>query len=163
MASGIQIAVTVTRDREVGLRLDRFPKEVHDRLLARIRGLTDTLRAEIVARAPKGKTGELADSIDTRVTDSESRIRGTVFVDANFGKAGAIEYGAHGTAKVAAHEERRTNFFGRVGAVSQVDIGAHSRQLNIAAHRYMRGPLAADSADIEQSLHQALNEAAQAG
>ena len=74
---------------------------------------------------------------------------------ASLGKAMALEYGAHGTAKVSASERTLSHFWGRQVEPQQVFVEAYSRHLNIAASRFLRN--AADS--VREAARAAVEEA----
>lgn len=148
----------IAGDRELTLRFDEFPVALHAKLFERVSGLTSELEGLVRAGVPH-RTGRLAGEISSRVRDSEERITGTVRVTGEYAKAGALEYGAHGTANVAAHAARLTHLWGRAtGAPMMVEIPAHTRHVNIAAHRFLRGPEAAMSGRVRSELQGAVQE-----
>jgi hypothetical protein len=148
------MSFTIAGDRNVSLRFDKFPTELHNRFLAAIRAITARLADAVRADAPHGKTGKLERSIVERVyDDGADRIKGRVTVDADFAKAAALEYGAHKRTQVAKHDMKLDHVFARrLAAPTTVVVGAYSRTPNIAATRFIRGPLAAAEAGIAEEL-----------
>lgn len=151
--------VTVTGDRKVALRFETFPTKLHDRLLSRITALTAVLAAKVRARVPV-LTGKLKSEITQRVFDDAPRkITGRISVDGEYAKAGALEFGAHGSARVDAHMARLNLVFGhRLGAPLQVMVAAHRRTLNLPAKRFMRGPFLESGAAIKAELEDAVSD-----
>jgi len=92
-------------------------------------------------------------------------VRGGVRVaapDSNeHGKAAALEYGAHGSATVAAHAMALDHVFRtRLTNPLSVMVAAYSRHVNIAERRYLRGPIDDMRSAIVAELRAALEEAA---
>jgi hypothetical protein len=154
----MSFAVRITGATEVGVKLDQLPARLRAGFLERITALTTQLHAEVVGAEPD-RTGRLRNTTVMRVEDTPGRIRGRVFVDADFAKAGALEYGAHGTANVRAHAERLDHLWSRFIAPMTVMVAEHSRQLNIAEHRFMRGSLEELEAEITADLQEVIDEA----
>ena len=153
------IGVTVAGDRAVSIKFDTFPTRAHDSLLARISSLTDSLAAR-VRGAIHSKTGKLRSTISEAVYDDQpKKISGRVFVDEDYAKAAAEEYGAHGKAQVSAHSASLDHVWSRkLASPTTVLVSAHSRRMNIAAQKFLRGSLAADSGDIQQQLRDAVEK-----
>jgi hypothetical protein len=154
------IGVAITGDREVGIKFDTFPAQCHDELLAVVQADTPQLASRVASAAPS-LTGKLRSEVSHAVFDDKTRITGAVFIrgkDGNdFAKAGALEFGAHGRAKVKAHEATLDHVFGeRLDAPMKVMVEAYSRQTNIAARRFERGPLADMASKIEGDLQAAV-------
>ena len=154
-----QISYTVTGDRRVELKLEEFPKSVHDRLLDRITGLTRELEARVQAAEPD-KTGKLRRDTASRIFDDQDKITGRVTIEADFAKAAALEYGAHRAAKVSAHLMRLDHVFARLIAPMTVLVQMHRRTPNITEHRFLRGTLAQMAPEIQAQLEAAVAEAA---
>jgi len=155
-----EIQYLVTGDRQVALKFDRFPQQAHDRLLARIQALTAELEARVLAAEPR-RTGRLHSATISKVYDDQEKIGGRVTVRADFAKAAALEYGAHRPTKVAAHEMRLDHVFAeRLTAPMTVMVMLHRRMPNIAAYRFLRGPLAQMAPEIQAELQAAVAEAA---
>src|SRR5690242_7875009 len=134
-------------DRRVVVKFDQFPQQLHGVLLSRITSLTETLRAMVDASAPEA-TGKLRRNIVSRVEDRPQRIHGSVFVHADYGKAAALEYGAHNTIQVKSHSQRLDHVFALQVSPLSVMVAAYARHLDIAERRYLRGPLAALKPEI---------------
>ncbi len=154
------IHFAVTGDREVALKFEEFPRQVHDRLLERIRDLTAELETNVRAAEPE-RTGRLRSETSSRIFDQPTRIHGQVSIAAEFGKAGALEYGSHRKIEVRAHQARLDHVFSRLADL-EVEVGAHARLTDVAEHRFLRGPLESMTPEILASLEEALSAAAQA-
>jgi hypothetical protein len=157
----MELGLAVIGDRKIQLAFDEFPKSAHVRIFERITGLTAELKARIEDAAPKGATGELEASISSKVYDQPERIRGRVAVtEPPFGKAAALEYGAHKATPVKAHRMRRDHVFARrLAEPLTVEVKAYTRQPNIVARRYLRGPLEAIESDAIAGIREALEDA----
>jgi hypothetical protein len=158
------IGVTVTGDKQVAIRFDQFPVKLHDKLLAIIRSLTTGLAAKIKAAEPQ-RSGKLRSETTSAVYDDAGRkISGRVFVSGDYKKAGALEYGAHGRAKISGHSARLDHVFGNhLNAPLTVAVAGFTRQMNIASRKFLRGPLAASASSIDEALQTVVNEAIEEG
>ena len=138
-----------------------MPKQLHDRLLARLRIITSTLEGKIKAEEPN-RTGKLRSETTSAVYDDwPKKVSGRVFVDGEYAKAGALEYGAHGHAKVGEHAARLDHVWGKkLGSPTVVMVSAHSRQMNIMARKFLRGPLADFGADAIAQLREEVEQTA---
>lgn len=146
------ISIQITGDRDVGLRFDQFPQQIHAKLLGTITSLTERLYGQVRAATPK-RTGRLQSEIAQHVYDSEDRIAGVVSVDAEFAKAGALEYGARGRSRITEHSMRLDHVFAnRLSGPISVMVEAHSRQMNLVAERFLRGPEGAMAAEAVAEL-----------
>lgn len=151
------IAVIVTGARELALKLDALPTRLHDDLYARIGALTDELEGRVLGVVPK-RTGRLESEITKFVIDKPDYISGRVRVSAEFAKAAALEYGAHGTANIAAHQMLLTQVFGHaLVAPISVLVDAYQRQMNIEARRFLRGPEEAMRGEVEEALRETVD------
>lgn len=135
----MQIDAIVTGEREVLARLDTLAERVQKRLKARLERLVPQIEADERSRAPV-RTGKLRSEIQGHVTAGTDFVVGQVRVAAQnraeFAKAGALEYGAHGTAAVHAFSRAGHTPFGQ-RAEQMVD--AYTRRVDVMAHRYVRG------------------------
>ena len=152
------IAITFVGDRAVALKFEEFPVEARQRLYDRVVALTQELQGRIVAAEPF-RTGKLRSETELSSVNAEDHVSATVRIAGEFGKAGALEYGAHGTAQVSAHQARLTHVFARATEMI-VEVEAHARHVNIAEHRFLRGPLAGMEGEILTQLEDALDQAA---
>lgn len=153
----------VVNSRRVGLLFDQFPHHAHDRLLAAITRLTATLYARIEGAEPT-LTGKLRRETTIKIYDDHDHIAGRVFFQrglqkSEYGKIAALEYGAHQPTNVKAHTQRLSQVFGHSISQESVMVAAYNRQVNIAAHRFLRGPLSEMAGEIEVELRKALDEA----
>lgn len=155
----MEIGVEVVSERNVALKFDTFPVQAHAGLLQVITQATVQLRGMVADRVPK-RTGLLASEISSRVLDYPDRITGIVeiagMVPGDFGKAAALEYGAHGQAHVREHAEKLGHLFGKMMQPIQVIVRAHDRRLNIEQHDFLRGPLAEISGDVMAQMQEVL-------
>ncbi len=155
----------ITGDRAVVARFAEWPKELHDTLLARIRGLTRQLESRVRALAPS-RTDTLKDEIISRVFDDPQRIKGMVTLEgglsgSEYAKAGALEYGApghKGRQKVSAYRRSITEAFGRDISPMSIEVKTHLRAAHIEERFYLRGGLAGMEAEAVTELTAAINE-----
>ena len=154
------IGVAIVGDQKVALQFDHFPEALRAELLKPIKSLTDQLYAKIRAIVPKGKTGKLASEVIEQIFNDPDQVSGRVTFDADFAKAGALEWGAHRVTKVREHPQRLDHAWRRsLNSPLTVLIAAYSRTPNIAEHRMLRGPLAAMSGEAITELQQAVDGA----
>lgn len=157
------IAADLKVDRKTGLIFDEFPARAFGALLARITSLTQDLESRVSALVPVA-SGELRGLVQSFVDATPDRIAGKVKLiaksPADFGKAAALEYGAHQSTRVKAHVMRLDHIYAQAIAPLQVSVAAYSRTPNIAEHRFLRGPLAAMQQLVLDQLHAAIAEVA---
>ena len=131
-------------------------------LARHIEALTADLLSRVVGGEPV-KTGKLRSETGSSVVERGELIRGTVRVAAQDAaeakKAAALEYGATKPAQVAAHTAQLGHVFARAVAPFEVVVAAYTRRPNLAARRFLRGPLDAMRSEIVDGLKQALEEA----
>ena len=157
----MEIGIEISTDRRVALKFDQFPRQAHDALLASITQTTERLRAMVEGAAPK-QTGKLVSEISSRVVDAPNHITGYVGIagdGADYAKAAALEYGAHGTAHLREHGAKLGHLWAKLISPMQVIVSAHDRRVNIAEHDFLRGPLRAIEADALAEMKQALDTA----
>lgn len=156
----------VEGDRKVALKFDTFPADLHDALLEVITRDTKDLEQRVKAATPV-LTGKLRSEISSAVFDDKTKITGAVFVagqdKGDYAKAGALEYGAHGTAKVKAHSSTLDHVFGQSIDPMDVMVAAYTRQTNILATKFESGPFKGMEAKIAADLQGAVDRAAGAG
>jgi hypothetical protein len=149
------LTATIQNEREAGVLMEEMSQQLHDAYLAKIKELTPQLMARVQSAVPVA-SGALQHSIQMFVDDSRGRIAGKVKVIGatpnDFGKAGAIEYGAHGQAKVSAHTRQIKVVFGRLVAPVAAVVAAYSRTLDIAPRSFLRSPLASMESQIVAEL-----------
>jgi len=161
----VTISVEITGDRQVGLKFEEFPRQAHDRLLETITKMTDRLEAAVLGSEPF-LTGKLRSTTVEKVySDNPDRIAGYVRIIADFGKAGALEYGSHRTITV---NSRSAGQRGRQGHLrilsmfakaSNAVAAAYTRTTNIAAEAFLRNSLGDLEAEFLAELDQAMQEA----
>lgn len=137
--------------RKVTLRLQEFESGLRARLRDRIASLTEQLEARVVSGEPE-RTGRLKRSTAERLTEKPQKITGSVRITADFAKAAAQEYGAHGDTDVRAHEMRLDHVFARLISPMTVVVAAHARHVDIAERRFLRGGLDGMRGEIEADL-----------
>ena len=160
------IGLDILNDRKIGLRFEQFPEIAHAKLLERIAALTAQLEARVKAAEPV-RTGRLRAQTASFVVDRPNRIAGVVKINAGsgaaakaaYGKAAALEYGASGTTRVAAHMMRLDHFWSKLVSPREVMVAMHSRRLDIPEHGFLRGSLASMQPEVQPALRQALQEA----
>lgn len=152
----MNVTAIVSGERDVAARLDELPDRVHQRLVEPITRLTRRLLGLYQAAEPS-RTGKLRQETVSHVEVSRDLVRGRVTVAAStaneFAKAGALEYGAHGTAHVAAFERRGHAPY---GAPADQMVAAYSRHLDLAEHRFARGALDEMRGEIKETLEAAI-------
>jgi hypothetical protein len=153
----------VTGDREVGARFEKWPKEIHDALYQRIVRLTKDLYERVLSLVPE-RTGELRSEIISKVYNDPESIKGVVTLGGKLTKneaikAAALEYGAHGRAKVKNYKRTITEAFGRSISPMSIQVQPYVRQVHIEERSFMRGGLAGIREEATRELTEALNEA----
>lgn len=154
----MDIKYEVAGDRQEVLRFDTFPELARKKLEAKIADLTARLFAAVTGAEPS-RTGVLRGATVETIREGENFVTGRVSVRGDFGKAAALEYGAHRPTTVKAHEMRLTHVFGRAMAPEIVMVPSHARTPNIAEHRFLRGPLDAMRGEIVAELEAAVADA----
>lgn len=157
----MEIQVEIITERTAALRFDQFPTEAHDRFRATVTTWTDELESRVQASEPY-LTGKLRAETQTRIVDYPDRITGSVRITSEFAKAAALEYGAHSVTTVKAHMAKLDHLWGKLVDPMTVMVAAHSRHLNIAEHRFLRGSLASISGPFLDAMKRALDEATEA-
>lgn len=156
----IKIDAVVHGERDVSLRLERLHPAVMRRLRDAMEEVLPPLAAAQRARVPR-RTGKLASQVGHIFIDEGADfIRGRVTVVADtgwqYGKAGALEYGApgrRGRFKVREHKRRGRG----IGMETLVD--RYMRTQNLIAQRFIRGPFEAKRSEIETRLRGAVDVA----
>jgi hypothetical protein len=148
----------ITGDRELEVKFDQFPQQIHGALLARITQVTETLQARVESAAPR-KTGRLKSEVRARVYSSQNRIAGYVSIYApgvaeEYAKAATLEYG---TNKPRHAVERVKTLLGKS---RRRILNRISKPVHISAMRYLRGPFDEVAPDIQADLQSVVNEVA---
>jgi hypothetical protein len=160
--------IEVDGDRLVALRFEQFPERARAALAKRLSGITQQLLARVQSSEPS-RTGRLRAETQAFVDSRENAVKGSVKVvtgaaggraGSEHGKAAALEYGAHGSAKVGAHRAGLSHVFGHPITPREVSVATYTRRVNIAERRYLRSPLDGMRSQIIEELRQALAEAA---
>ncbi len=151
------VSIQVDGSREVELKLLQFPQRLHERLLPLITELTEQLYGAVKAAEPN-RSGALSTSTQMKMTDRPTRITGTVFINADFAKASALEYGASRATQVKAHMQRLDHVFSRLISPVEAHVGAYNRTPNIREYNFLRGPLEAMSSAAVDSMRAVIDE-----
>lgn len=161
----MDVMIGMDGDRRIEARFDRFPERARANLRQRIAAIIGVLETRVEAAEPS-RTGKLRSETAGFVDEQPDFIRGRVRIvtrrggAAEGGKAAALEYGAHGTASVKGHARTLDHVFARAIEPQRVFVEAYTRHPDIAAHLFLRGPLAEMRGDIMDQLRDALGEAA---
>ena len=152
------VRIDVAGDRQVGLRFDTFPDALYEDLKTEVNALSLELFARVEAATPS-RTGRLRSQERVRLFSDPNRITGYVDIagekgSQDFAKAGALEYGAHGQAKVSAHSMSLDHHWSRkLGEPETVMVDAYTRSADIAELAFERGPLAAMQPEVASRLN----------
>lgn len=156
------VTITTRGDRELTLRFESFPSHLHDKLLARIGGLTEQLQARVVAATPH-LTGTLQSEETERVFgDSPERVAGYVGVYApsdpakEYPKAATLEYGTNKPRR--AFQKRAGLMAALLGPRLRI-IGKLSKAVHIEPVRYLRDSLDEMQPEVIAAFQEVLNEA----
>jgi hypothetical protein len=126
--------------RAFTLRLDQFPKDLHDELRARMQGVTEQLEAKARGLAPY-KTGTLRSEITGRTfSDVETRVASYTNVFAPNPPPGKNEYAKAATLEYGSDKARKINAKS-VSNIGRITEKAKSRAAHIEAFLYLRGAL----------------------
>ena len=159
--------VVISGDTRLVARFARWPTDLHDALLVRIRDLTSRMEDRVRALAPS-RTGKLKSEIVSTVYDQPKRIRGVVTLGPGlpgyeYAKAGALEYGAPGRGgrfKVKDYRRVITKVFGRAVAPVTVTVAAHTRMARLDPRMYLHGGLEGMQVDAAAELRDVINQQA---
>jgi hypothetical protein len=143
----METSTVLIGERRVALRFLAFPENARAALLKVITTYQAQLQAAIAAKIPQGRTGAIRAALQGGVDSTTNKVRGWVSLAGGDRKtvilpAVALEYGSHAAIKVKAKQDRILyTVYGRYIAPMLVDVEAYNRTTNIAAQRFMRGPL----------------------
>lgn len=162
----MDISVAIVGDRAVAQRLEQMPARVHDRLVEAITSLTAKLLTRVQASEPR-RTGRLVSETKSFIDQTPDLVRGRVKVSApgvrgELGKAAALEYGARKPTQVSEHRARLSHVYGRAISPMEVIVDRYQRTPNVAADRFLRGPLLQMSGQIKAELQKAIDDAVNA-
>lgn len=157
----IEIDAVVQGERDVSLRFQRLPPVVKRRLRGAMEEELPQLAGLQRARAPRGRSRKLASQIgQVFIDEGDDYIRGRVTVVAptgwQYGKAGALEYGAPGRRGRFTVKEHKRRGRG-IGMETLVD--RYQRTQRLVAQRFIRGPFDAMRGEIEDKLRGAVDAA----
>ncbi len=155
------VSVQTRGVREVTLRFDEFPAQLHQKLEARIGALTETLLSRVQAATPV-RTGRLRSELTAReFGDSQNRVAGYVSVYApgikgEYAKAATLEYGTDKPRRIPDH----SGVFHRLGRGQKSIRSRLTRAVHIDPFRYLRGPLEEMRPEITAALEEVVAAAA---
>ncbi len=158
------IRISVTGDRQVGLRFDNFPDALYEDLRSEIDALSSELFTRVQAATPS-LTGQLRSQERERLFTDPNRITGYVDIaggkgSQDFAKAAALEYGAHKATKVKAHAMGLDHHWAeKLAAPEQVLVEAYVRTPNIQEFAFERGPLAQMQPEVIARLNAVVEKA----
>ncbi len=160
----MDLGVEIQGDLQIALRFEEFPHRFAVAWERRITALTAQMLARVLGAEPS-RTGKLRAETRSFVDVKDDRIRGAVAVvtggdQSEHGKAGALEYGAHGSVGVAAHSQNLSHIYDRMIQPMQVFVDAYSRHVNITERRFERGTLDSMRSQVIEELRAALADAA---
>lgn len=148
----------ITRgDRELSLRFDAFPTQVHQRLVERITTLTESLQGRVEAAAPF-KTGKLRSEIKPSLYgDQPTRVAGYVSIYApgaqsEYAKAATLEYGSD----KARRRFQKGGIAARINGSKRRIVAKMTQPVRIQAFAYLRGPFDAMRPEIQAELEATL-------
>lgn len=165
----IGFTIDIPNENRLIARLDKFPISLRARLRPVIEAAVRQLLGAVIAAEPR-RTGALRAATQMFVDEGPDWIRGRVRILGSAGRgarahniaAAALEYGAHGTARVQAHQRRLNQVFGRRQEAQSIMVDAYTRRMNITARRFLRDPAATARAaalpKIEAAIQQAIAE-----
>lgn len=104
----------------------------------------------------KPRSGALRSSIGVAVERNGSAVTATVFTDVDY--AAVQEYGFSGTVNVRASLRQIKEAFGRPIGARTIDVGPHSRRMDLPEHSFLRSALAEMMPDIGGGVEDALRE-----
>lgn len=159
------IRLEVRGSDQVGLKLDRFPETVREKLRAAIREATGRVQATVMNDKLSGqvlnvRTGNLKSNINVAMTESAAGIFGTVGTNVPYGRI--HEYGFAGALPVAQHVRMQTMVFGRAVTPFSVAVTAHQRAVTYPERSFLRTALKDNADTVLTILRRAVKEAVSA-
>lgn len=154
----MSVGVEVKGAASLSVKFDEFPKEAHDAIARRFRGLVDRMESRAEEIVPKLTRRLMGEIVGRTFADNPDRVAGYVSVfdesendpkHNEYAKAATLEYG---TSKVRQLEERM-NLFGK-----KIHRKAMSKPVRIIAHRYLRDPLEEIEPEVMTEVEAALAE-----
>lgn len=138
--------------------VEGFGSLAHDLLRDRVIGpLTERLEGMVLASEPF-RTGRLrATTVEKVYSDNPERVAGYVRITADFGKAGALEYGSHRTVTVTARHRALATLTSLSRA--RAEAGTYTRRTDITAHRFLRNPIEVIAPEALSQIARVLEEA----
>lgn len=160
------LAITIDiDDRKLLARLEALPKTLQAALVPTITRETERMFALALSAEPQ-RTGALRAATQMFVDVTLDSVRGRVRVLGDSGmhaKAGALEWGAHGAAKVSAHQMMLGHLWGAAMEARAVMVDAYTRQVNIRELRFLRDAFdtvrAEAVAEIERTVNAEISRA----
>ena len=160
------IHIDVTGARQVGIRFDEFPDDAYADLKDEVNALSTELFGRVEAATPE-LTGELRASERLRLFTDANRITGYVDIEGGktsgglYSEAGALEYGAHRSTKVKAHQMGLDHhWLLKLAAPETVLVPDYSRTPDIQEYAFERGPLAEMQPEVIARLNAVMERSA---
>lgn len=159
------ISIQIHGDRELIARLDALPEKMRKALAGKTRILAQALQDHVTEQKLSGQvlnivTGKLTRSIDNRVEESGTAVKGFVFSSGDVKYAARHEFGFDGPEEVSAHTRTIKQAFGRaLSEPKTIAIRAFARQAHTPERSFMRSSLADMRGEIVEGLTQAIKEA----
>jgi phage gpG-like protein len=146
-------------------KFDSMSPSINASLKKSVGRLTLELLREVKADKLSGqalnvRTGRLRRSINQRIESNGTSVAGYVGTNVKYGAY--QEYGFHGQQTVKAHLRMMTQAFGRtVKEPHQIMVSAHTRNVNYPAHSFLRSALSDMTNQIQITIKEDLEKAAQ--
>lgn len=154
------VTVTTQGDKELAIRFEKFPTELHAALFARIQVLTATLEARVQAATPHLSGTLQSEETERTFGDVATRVAGYVGVYApndptkEYPKAATLEYGTDRPRRAF-----KKGFGLRAGLTAhrKLIVGKLSKPVHIEAKRFLRASLESMRSDILAAFDDVIN------
>jgi hypothetical protein len=156
------ISARLIGDQQVLSRLRTMPDGIASGLARAIARLGIELQRRVQLEKLSGqvltaRTGALRSSINLETDQNAGRFSATVFADSGY--AGPQEYGFSGIVNVRASLRRIREAFGRPIAEKTINVRAHSRNMHLGEHSFLRSTLEEMAPEIKDEVEAVLREA----
>jgi hypothetical protein len=158
----LDLTIDMPDERRLIARLEAFPDELQQRLAGPIERLTQMMLARAQAAEPS-RTGLLRADTQSSIRRGRNFIRGQVHVAGDGGaahniRAAALEYGAHGAARVAAHEMLLGHLWSEEMSPREVLVEEYTRQVNVSAIHFLHDAVAGMQDQLRAEVEEAIRE-----
>ena len=151
--------ITVDFKFKVSEYLDSISADARRRLLLVCDQMSQEVRSVAISLAPK-RSGRLSSNIVAKTKSTQTRVQG--LVQAFSAQAHFLEAGFHGSEQVSAHYRTIRQAFGRPISPKSILVKAYTRNIDFAAHPFMRPALAQAEPRIRTLLTDAVDKATKA-